>query len=57
MSVAAERELVQLANDYRGLAAHYREQERETEADALELVELMLRQCVHLLGRVKGCGW
>jgi hypothetical protein len=56
VSVAAERELVQLANDYRGLAAHYREQQKDTEADALELVELMLRQAVHLIGKTKGCG-
>ena len=42
MTAAAER-LVTLANDYRGLAAHYREQGEAGLAERLELVELILR--------------
>ena len=43
MTAAAER-LIVLANDYRGLAAHYREQENVALALRCELVELVLRE-------------
>lgn len=42
MTGAAER-LITVANDYRGLAAHYREQGYEPLAERCEMVELILR--------------
>ena len=48
MTDAAER-LVTLADDYRGLAAHYREQGQDPLADRCELVELILRHVAQAL--------
>ena len=48
MTAAAER-LVRLANDYRGLAAHHRDQGNEPLAQRCELVELCLREVAKAL--------
>ena len=45
MTGAAER-LLLVANDYRGLAAHYHDQERHDLAHDCELLELALRHVV-----------
>lgn len=61
MSAATDRELITLAHDYRALAAHYREQKKDPEADGLELCALVLAQAVDLLEKSrsddKRCNW
>jgi len=61
MSAATDRELIALARDYGALAAHYREQEKQAEADSLELSALVLMQAVDLLAKSKRggerCDW
>ena len=49
MSDAPER-LIERAEDYRGLAAHLREQHDEPEARRVEAVEVWLREVAEALG-------
>jgi hypothetical protein len=61
VSAATDHELIALAKDYGALAAHYREQGKQAEADSLELSALVLAQAVDLLAKSKRggkqCNW